>query len=69
VGVVDDIVLSALEERVLAPARLQALLEAVLDRSDSALVERRESLKARKAGKTRIDEQKMRLSNSLKWVS
>ena len=60
-GIVDDIVLSALEERVLAPARLQALLAAVLDRSDSALAERRDALKARRAEKTRIEGQKMRL--------
>ena len=58
---VDDIVLSALEERVLAADRLALLLAAVLDRSDNALAERREVLKARKAEKTRIEGQKMRL--------
>ncbi|HWK65715.1 MAG TPA: recombinase family protein [Rhizobiaceae bacterium] len=58
---IDDIVISTLEERVLAPDRLALLLMAVLDRSDNALAERREAVKARKAEKTRIEGQKMRL--------
>ncbi|NNM76514.1 hypothetical protein HJG53_06310 [Sphingomonas sp. ID1715] len=58
---VDDIVITTLQDQVLSPQRLSLLLEAVLDRSDSALAERREALKARKAEKTRVEGQKMRL--------
>lgn len=54
----DDIVVSTLEERVLSPERLASLLAAVLDRSDGSLAERREALRARKAEKTRIEGQK-----------
>ncbi|WP_298670938.1 recombinase family protein [uncultured Sphingomonas sp.] len=59
--VVDNIVIEALAERILAPERLRLLLESVLDRSDAALAERREALKARRAEKSKVEGQKMRL--------
>lgn len=59
--VVDDIVLTTLEQKVLAPARLKALLGAVLSRADEAASERRKPLKARKTEKTECEGQKSRL--------
>ena len=59
--VVDDVVLTTIEQKVLAPARLKALLGAVLSRTDEAVSERRKRLKARKTEKTECEGQKSRL--------
>lgn len=60
-AMVDDIVLGVLEEKVLAPARLKALLGAILSRTDEAVNERRKRLKARKTEKTECEGQKSRV--------
>lgn len=52
---VDDTVLTALEEQILQPDRLRKLLSSVLDRSDEANEKRRADLKLARAEKTRID--------------
>jgi site-specific DNA recombinase len=60
-AIVDDIVLSVLEERILQSDRLEELLSAVLDRSEQAENHRRADLKVLRAEKTRIEGQKMNL--------